>query len=179
VPVATLGIAVVTTVLWVTQLVHPALLDLLRRDPAALAAGQWWRVVSPLVVQDPPWQWAVLGPLVLAAGTCVERLHGPAVVVAGYLLGGLVGEGVGYLWSPHGAGSSVGAAGVLGILVAWSLSRSAPRVLPRVLVNRVRPFAVATLCAAVVSVVVHDVHGLPLLVGTLLGALLVRRPRAA
>ncbi|MEW1956719.1 rhomboid family intramembrane serine protease [Kineococcus sp. NPDC059986] len=174
-PVATVALVVPVTGTWVAQLAHPALLEVLRRDPSALAAGQWWRVVTPLVVQDPPWQWAVLAPATLVLGTLVERFAGSRAVVAGFLCAGLVGEAAGYAWSPYGAGSSVGAAGLLGILVAWSLSAAARRALPPVLVPRVRFFAVATLAAAAVSVALRDVHGLPLFTGALLGVALTRR----
>lgn len=175
-PVATLGLVLVVTTCWVAQLVHPGLLQTLRRDPSALAAGQWWRVATPLVVQDPPWQWAVLGPLTLGLGAVVERFWGGRTVVGLFVVTGLLGEAVGYAWLPRGAGSSVGAAGLLGVLVAWSLSPAA-RVLPAVLVPRVRTAAVVTLAASVASVVLHDVHGLPLLAGVAAGGFLLAKDR--
>ncbi|MGY1640340.1 hypothetical protein ACI782_04305 [Geodermatophilus sp. SYSU D00703] len=29
-----------------------------RRDPEALAAGQWWRLISPVLVQPDPGRWS-------------------------------------------------------------------------------------------------------------------------
>src|SRR5699024_8070513 len=51
-PWATLTTWICTAAAGSVQLLHPVSLDQFGRDPAALAAGQWWRMVTPLFVQD-------------------------------------------------------------------------------------------------------------------------------
>jgi hypothetical protein len=51
-PVATAAVLMATAVLTVLQFPFPGVRLALWRDPDALAAGQWWRLVTPLFVQD-------------------------------------------------------------------------------------------------------------------------------
>jgi hypothetical protein len=53
-PVATAAVLAVTVVLTVLQFPLPQVRLALWRDPDALAAGQWWRLVTPLFVQYDP-----------------------------------------------------------------------------------------------------------------------------
>jgi membrane associated rhomboid family serine protease len=47
------------------------------RDPDALAAGQWWRLVTPLFVQyDRVWQIVVVLLLLAGIGAVAERVFG-------------------------------------------------------------------------------------------------------
>ncbi len=120
-PIVTLAVFAVTEMCNVLQIFFPQVLGALRRDPAALQAGQWWRVVTPLLVQSDGW-WAVayvaLG--ILLAGIVAERIYGHLRWLLLYLGGGLVGEVAGYAWDPHGAGSSVGVFGLLGGLLVYA-----------------------------------------------------------
>lgn len=49
-PIATVSVLAVTAVLTVLQFPFPQVRLDLWRDPDALAAGQWWRLVTPLLV---------------------------------------------------------------------------------------------------------------------------------
>jgi membrane associated rhomboid family serine protease len=123
-PVATLAVFAVTATCSILQFPFPALLSSLRRDPAALAAGQWWRVVTPLAVQDGGVAGTIFNLLFLAVlGTLAERLLGSRRWLLLYGLGGLVGEAVGYAWDPNGAGNSVALCGLAGAVLAMALLR--------------------------------------------------------
>ncbi len=176
-PVAAVSLFVITGAVTAAQFVRPELVDALRRDPDRLADGEWWRAVTPLLVQVPAWQTCVTVPGVLALGIPVERIHGSRATVALYVLPGLVGEAVGYLWQPHGAGNSVADVGLAGSLVAWLFLEAGRRDWPPQLLRRVRVWGGAVLAGAAVDTVFRDVHGLPLLAGAAVGAALSLRRR--
>ena len=177
-PVATASVFLVTGAVTAAQFAFPEVLDALRRNPDALASDEWWRTLSPLLVQYPLWQALVTVPAVAALGVPVERLLGARAMLALYLLPGAVGEVLGYVWQPHGAGNSVADFGLVGGLVAWLFLAAGDRGWPRPLLGRVRIWGGALLAGAVVDTAVRDVHGLPLLVGAALGAGLLRLRRS-
>ncbi|WP_399930686.1 rhomboid family intramembrane serine protease [Streptomyces kanamyceticus] len=180
VPVATAAVLLVTGVVTTSQFVHPEVLDTLRRDPDALASGEWWRTFTPLLVQSPAWQALVTVPGIALLGVPVERLLGSRAMLALYLAPAAVGEALGYLWQPHGAGNSIADLGLAGGLVAWLFLAAGERGWPRPLLNRVRIWGGAVLAGAVVDTAFRDIHGLPTLTGAALGAglLLLRRRRS-
>jgi rhomboid protease GluP len=171
-PVATLAVLAVTAVLSVLQFPFPGVRLALWRDPDALAAGQWWRLVTALFVQDDPW-WQIVVVLALLAvvGVVVEELFGPGRWLLLYLGCGVVGQAFGFRWQPYDAGASVAGAGLLGALCAWLLSPAGPPL------ARVRVWGVAWPLAGLALTVAGDIHGPPLLVGFGLGALLLWRDR--
>jgi rhomboid protease GluP len=171
-PVATLAVLAVTAVLSVLQFPFPGVRLALWRDPDALAAGQWWRLVTALFVQDDPW-WQIVVVLALLAvvGVVVEELFGPGRWLLLYLGCGVVGQAFGFRWQPYDAGASVAGAGLLGALCAWLLSPGGPPL------ARVRVWGVAWPLAGLALTVAGDIHGPPLLLGFGLGALLLWRDR--
>jgi rhomboid protease GluP len=167
-PVATVAVLAATTVLTVLQFPFPGVRLALWRDPDALAAGQWWRLVTPLLVQyDPVWQIVVVLSLLAVIGVLVERLYGHWRWLLLYVGCGVVGQAFAYRWAPPDAGASVAGAGLLGALCAWLLSPAGPRL------ARVRVWAVAWPLAGVALTAVGEYHGPPLLLGFALGALLL------
>jgi rhomboid protease GluP len=169
-PVATAAVLAVTTVLTVLQFPFPGVRLALWRDPHALAAGQWWRLVTPLFVQDDRvWQIVVVLALVAGIGVLVERIYGHGRWLLLYLVCGVVGQAFAYRWAPPDAGASVAGAGLLGALCAWLLSPAGPRL------ARVRVWGVVWPLAGVALTAVGEYHGPPLLVGFGLGALLLWR----
>jgi rhomboid protease GluP len=111
------AVLVVTSVISVLGFLYPGILEALRRDPEALASGELWRILSPLLIHDGGWPHLVLNSAALiVVGTAVERLLGSGRWLALYLAGGLTGETAGYAWQPDGAGNSVAIFGLAG----WS-----------------------------------------------------------
>jgi rhomboid protease GluP len=91
-PIATVSVLAVTVVLTVLQFPFPGVRLALWRDPDALAAGQWWRLVTPLFVQyDAWWQIVVVFALLAGLGALVERVFGPAYLLLLYFGCGVVG----------------------------------------------------------------------------------------
>ena len=73
-----MSVLAVTVVVTVLQFPFPAVRLALWRDPDALAAGQWWRLVTALFVQnDPWWQIVIVFALIAGIGAIAERLFGP------------------------------------------------------------------------------------------------------
>lgn len=166
VPLLTLVVLSMTVVPSCLGRSYPSLLPLLWRDPAALP-HQWWRLLSPLLIQPDPWPQALsVFVLFLVVGVVSERLWTKAGWLSLYFAGGLVGEIVGYLWQPYGAGMSVAGAGLLGGLAAWMLAR-APAWQARI-------GGWLIFLGAVVLAWRLDIHGPPILAGSLVGALMIR-----
>jgi membrane associated rhomboid family serine protease len=81
-PIATASVLAITVVLTVLQFPFPGVRLALWRDPDALAAGQWWRLVTPLFVQyDAWWQIVVVFAILAGLGVLVERVFGPAYLL--------------------------------------------------------------------------------------------------
>ncbi|MCU0506180.1 MAG: rhomboid family intramembrane serine protease, partial [Chloroflexi bacterium] len=118
---ATIGIIAVTTIVSVLALVGDGtIFALLALDKPALAAGEWWRLVSPTLVHG---SLIHLGFNMLAlwiAGSLVERLYGAPTMLALYLLTAAAGSAASFAFG--GPYPSVGASGAVfgffGILFA-------------------------------------------------------------
>jgi rhomboid protease GluP len=171
-PVATVAVLAVTVVLTVLQYPFPQLRRALWREPGALAAGQWWRLVTALFVQyDAVWAIVVVFALIAGVGTLAERVFGHGWWLLLYLGCGAVGQAFGYRWAPPDAGASVAAAGLLGAVCAWLLSPAGPRQ------AQVRVWGVVWPLAGIALTARGDMHGPPLLAGFGVGALLLWRDR--
>jgi rhomboid protease GluP len=165
----TATVVTVTTVLTILQVPFPEVRLALWRDRAALAAGQWWRLVTPLLVQYDRWVNAVVVlACVAAVGVVAERVVGPWWWLAVYLGCGMVGQAFGYLWAPPDAGASVAGCGLLGVVSAWLLAGEGPRQ------PMVRAWGLIWPLAGVALTAVRDMHGPPLLLGFAAGMLLPR-----
>lgn len=124
-PILTILIISVTAVGAAAQLSNPQVFYALRRDPDALAAGQWWRAFSSLVVLDGEvWSHFMLDTLGLVlVGVVVERLIGGRRWFVLFVAGALAGQIAGYAWDPYGAGASSALCGLIGGLVIWQIRR--------------------------------------------------------
>jgi membrane associated rhomboid family serine protease len=170
-PVVTATVTALTAVLTGVAFAHPSLVHAIQRSPAMLADHQWWRIVSPVLVNPEGWRQVVVntGGLVVI-GTAVERLWGPRLWVAFYLTGAVLGEIAGLAWRPFGAGSSVAVSGLLGALAValWYRVGTVPaRVGGSVVVGM-----------GIVLSIAHDLHGPPI-AGAAVLALLLRGRMAA
>jgi rhomboid protease GluP len=153
-PVTTAAVLAVTVVLTVLQFPFPEVRQALWRDPDALAAGQWWRLVTPLLVQyDAVWQIVVVLALIAGIGALAERIFGHGRWLLLYFGCGVVGQAFGYRWEPPDAGASVAGAGLLGAVCAWMLSPAGPRQ------ARVRIWGVVWPLVGLALTVTGDMHG--------------------
>ncbi|WP_274651124.1 rhomboid family intramembrane serine protease [Paenibacillus humicola] len=125
-PIVLITVFLLTTVFTLLQFVYPEVLEQLRRNPAALERGEWWRVVTSLLVHADGWtQYALNMVCLLLIGYAAERLFGHGRFLLLYLAGGLIGQLAGYAgWDPFGAGASVGFCGVSGGICVAALSRT-------------------------------------------------------
>jgi rhomboid protease GluP len=170
VPAATVSLLAITALVTTSQFIFPAVLSALRRDPEALRAGQWWRLITPLFVHAEGWAQIVFNFTAIAIiGTIVERTYGSRLWLIFYFAGGLTGEIAGYAWNPRGAGASVAGAGLLGALAIWLLSRKTP-FQPRI-------GGGILLVGALALSAFHDLHGPPILAGACIAALLQSKTR--
>ncbi|MFF1818928.1 rhomboid family intramembrane serine protease [Kribbella sp. NPDC058245] len=169
-PWLTLVVFVVTLACGVAQLVHRSLYDAVVRDAVRIDDGQWYRLLTAMFFQD-GWAVGLISNLIGLAvlGTIAERVFGRGRWLVLYFVCGWFGQLMSYLWlSPVGAGNSMCIAGLLGGLAAVALRP--PAGVP--VHPRVRMVAIAIPVLAVVDTVIHDNHGLPALLGLVLGFLL-------
>jgi rhomboid protease GluP len=154
-----------------SRLAGTGAVDALRRDPTALAHGQLWRLLSPVLVQTDRSAAVVAATFVACAvvGALGEQVFSRRRWLSLYLLGALTGHGLGELLQPLHGGTSVAFAGVLGGLAAWALSRGKAVPLP------VRVEAALAIPAAIVDTALGDIHGLPFLAGLLVAAVWLHR----
>jgi rhomboid protease GluP len=163
-----------TVVLTLVATFDPAVFTSLRRDPSALAEGEVWRLLSPLLVQADAladgggWRTIAVFALVAAILGVGERTFGAARALVLYLVGALVGHGVGELWQPYSAGCSVAGCGLLGGVAVWLLGAQS---------FQLKLGAAMVLTMAVVGTLLEDIHGPPVLAGAALGAWLAHPKR--
>lgn len=123
--VAALTAAVSIPALWWSPLVAA-----LEQNPPLTFHGQWWRLVSPLLVQRYGVAQFVFNMLgTLAVGAAVERRYGPWRWLAVYLAAGVASISATSVWFPQwvDSGSSTGVAGLIGAMtVALVVDRELP-----------------------------------------------------
>jgi hypothetical protein len=167
VPVLTLITLGLTAIGTATRLFGTGVEYALRRDPSKLAHGQVWRLLTPVLVQTDHSVLAVLVVFGLCAviGAAGERAFSRPLWLALYLLGALVGHGIGEVFQPHQGGASVAFFGILGGLLARVLLGRPPAALPP------RIAAGLAVPVAILDTALRDIHGLPLLAGFGLAAI--------
>ncbi len=124
-PVATAAVFVATATATAAHSFAPAVLDVLIRRPGALAAGEWWRLVTPMFVHDKGWSQIVINLAGIAlAGAAIEwRLDSSRRWLALYFVPGVIGQAAAYFWYPEGGGASTGVSGLCGGVIVWLLRR--------------------------------------------------------
>jgi rhomboid protease GluP len=157
----------VTIVLSILQWPYPAILHTLERDPNGLATGQWWRLVTAGFVQSSGLVQTVVNlPALALVGAVAETVLGRGRWLLVYLASGIAANAVSAAgWAPTGAGSSVFICGLVGALATGYLIIATDWTLPRRLAPLV-PLAGVVLC------LLANNHGIGLLAGSALGALL-------
>jgi hypothetical protein len=115
------GIAVAAAV---AQYTIPTMVPALERAPGGLPAGQWWRLVTPLLVQTLGWYQVAANLVTLAViGAVAEQLLGRAwwlALVAAGTAGGQLAAGH---WHDPGGGDSIAICGLAAGVIVTLLAR--------------------------------------------------------
>lgn len=148
------------------QLIFPAVLDALERDPNLIRDHQWWRILTSVAVQDGGPVGFVVNLAVLAwvAPLCVRVWGGSRAVllfVASQIIFGLF---TAFLFPSPGAGNSAATLALAASLAGLSVMQS--KQVPALAASA------GIVVAGVLLIAVSDAHGLAVLTGTLLGAAL-------
>src|SRR5690349_4357145 len=92
-PRATLLLVLVVAVPTTLQFFFPAILALFQRDYARFLGGDWWRLLTPLFVQDGGVAGAIFNLIsLLLVGSVAEQLWDSRQVLSIFFIGGIVGE---------------------------------------------------------------------------------------
>jgi membrane associated rhomboid family serine protease len=129
-PVVTAVVLVVTVVASVSALANAAVMRAMTRDVGELRHGQWWRIVSPILVQSSGWGQLVfnMSGLVVIGAALEQRLSRPIWIVV-YLVGGVGSIALLTRWRPDdtGGGSSDAIAALIGALAVVFAVRGSTR----------------------------------------------------
>lgn len=162
-PFLTLVVVGVTLAVSVSGELVPAVLDLLSRNGPALVDGQWWRVLSPLVVQDGGWPGTISNTIsLLIVGALAESLVPRVAWLVVYVTSGLVGELAAYTIMPNQgfAGNSIAILGLAAMASVAVLARGG--TLPRIL-------AAFALALGIGLLMVGNLHGVSFSAGAIGG----------
>lgn len=104
-----------------------ALYRLGAKENAAINAGQWWRLLTPMVLHGSLLHLLFNSWALYALGVEAERVYGTARFLAIYLLAGLAGSIASYTFNPLSlsVGASGAIFGLLGALAAFSYASRA------------------------------------------------------
>ena len=170
-PTATIVVAAVTLVTSVVANLDPPVLDLFGRDRSLLLQGEWWRLITPLFVQDGGWPGTLFNiSSLLVVGLCAETLHRRSTFLVVYFLAGLTSEIVAYTLLPHQgfAGNSVAIMGAAGLCLVTLcvIGGIATRIL-----------GIVGVLSGVARLVTGNLHGIGFAVGAVAGVLAAARSR--
>lgn len=115
---ATVVSAFVVTVAFALQWFLP-LVALFERDGAAIADGQWWRILTSFLVQGSGWGQYIFNTLgLLVIGGAVERTRGTVWWIVSALTAQIVTSLIVLAWDPltRDSGSSLVVSGLIGVL---------------------------------------------------------------
>ncbi|GAA1539623.1 hypothetical protein GCM10009827_068620 [Dactylosporangium maewongense] len=134
-PIATVVVALITTLGAAAQLNDPDVLERFRRNYPALHDGEWWRWFTPLLVQGSGWGQILfnIGSLVVV-GVIAERRFGTLRWLVLYIGVGLAGEAFGERLDPTGSGNSLAVCGLAGALATLLLLRPGAATRPHAFV---------------------------------------------
>ena len=166
-PKTTLVLFLAIAIPSILQFLFPDLLLFLQRDATRFRQGEWWRLITPLFVQDGGISGTVFNLVSLAfVGTVAEQFWDTKEMLIIFFGGGLVGEIIGFLWQPVGAGNSVGNFSLAAAVALICLHRLASRF--------VQTAALVVLGADIVLVLLKDIHGPAAVTGAILAFVLSR-----
>jgi membrane associated rhomboid family serine protease len=148
------------------QIFFPQFELLLRRDAGRIVAGEWWRIITALFVQDGGVRGGVFNLWsLLLVGIVAERLWGGRRWLILFFVGGVLSELVAMKWKPVGAGNSVANFSLASSVVILSISRG--RNPPKLIAASI---AVGSgLCL----LLLQDIHGAAVSIGAAIAAVLI------
>ncbi|QIG39451.1 rhomboid family intramembrane serine protease [Microbacterium sp. 4R-513] len=119
---ATIIVSVAVTVGFALQWLLP-LEQLMEREGAAIADGQWWRILSSVLVQGSGWGQYLFNTVgLVVVGAAVEKTRGSIQWVAGVVVAQVGASLAALAWTPGvpDSGSSLFVSGLVGMLsVTW------------------------------------------------------------
>jgi rhomboid protease GluP len=169
-PLATLTILILTAIVTSLQFFYPEIINMLSRNPNALLAGEWWRLISPVFINPEGLNQIIFNfSALIFLGVIVEKFYGSFRWLIFYFAAGFTGEIAGYLWQPESGGSSVAIMGLLGALLIWIIlnRRSVP--------VQIQIWGPLGLIFAVILTFSHNIHGPSILVGALIALLMLKK----
>ena len=159
----TLAIAVPTTL----QFFFPSLLQMFERDYTRFLAGDWWRVLTPLFVQDGGLSGSIFNLVsFVLVGTVAEKIWGSQRWLLIFFAGGILSELIAFAWQPIGAGNSVANFSLAASMAVMCLALPVSRV--------VKVMAILALGAGMILLFLRDIHGAAMLPGMLIALCLIR-----
>ena len=166
VPRATCWLLLAVAIPTALQFRFPAILTALQRDAFRVMAGEWWRLITSLFVQDSGAAGSLFNLVsLLAVGSVAEELWGSRRWLLLFGVSGIVGEAVALAWQPVGAGTSLAIFGLAAAVALRCLSKSSP--------GPARLAAVVAIGAALWLLVLKDIHGAASLTGIVLASLMM------
>jgi membrane associated rhomboid family serine protease len=157
-----LAVAVPTTL----QFFFPSVLTLFERDYMRFLAGDWWRLITPLFVQDGGISGSIFNLVsLLLVGSAAEQLWGSRRWLLIWFIGGVLSEIIAFAWQPVGAGNSVANFSLAASVAVLCLTR-----------NSLRPARVAALLAlgaGVSLLLLNDIHGAAAMLGAVIAIVLI------
>jgi rhomboid protease GluP len=164
---ATLALLLVVGIPSVLQFFYPAMLPALQRDYPRFLQGEWWRLITPLFVQDGGIAGASFNLVsLLLVGMVAEQMWGSPLTLVLFFAGGVVGEIAGFAWQPLGAGNSVANFALAGSIVVACLAQRPAKA--------VWLAGLLALGAYILLFALHDIHGAAAVAGVLLALAMTR-----
>ena len=151
------------------QIALPGLLAAGQRDAAAVADGEWWRVVTSMGLQDGGWFGTIFNLVTLAISVAVvgEVFSGPILIIT-FVSGGVIGNLLTLaVLGGSGAGNSMATMFMVAgaaVVATYGRRRS----------HRLQAPMVVLIAATVVLCALRDQHGFALASGLVVGLGLAR-----
>jgi membrane associated rhomboid family serine protease len=156
-----LAIAIPTTL----QFFFPTLLQLFERDYERFLAGDWWRLVTSLFVQDGGIGGSIFNLVsLILLGVVAEKLWGSRRWLVIFFTGGVLSQLIAFAWQPVGAGNSVANFSLAGSVAVLCLALKSSRV--------VRIAAILALGAGWTLLFLRDIHGPAMIFGAFIALFL-------
>ena len=161
----TVSLLLVIAIPSILEFFFPVILLTLERDASRFLDGEWWRIFTSLFVQDGGISGAIFNLVVLLfVGLVAEQLWDAPKMLLIFFAGGLVGEIVGLVWQPIGAGNSVANFSLAASVAVLCLLRRPPKP--------VQIAAFVALGTDLVLIALRDIHGPAAIGGALLAVAL-------